>query len=137
MGRIDQYQVNLVGPNGEDWGLWVTYDGGGVDSEEVFSRDAYGLPREALGGQATIDNHQLSRTFKTNRDPALWPILKRGCGNKRVSGTVQLLDIDGFAVGRPDPFQGMLKSAKKEAVNIEGSDAMKINIEISADGAVA
>jgi hypothetical protein len=137
MSRIDQYQVNLVGPNGEDWGLWLTYDGGGVDSEETSTRDAYGLPKEQLGGAQTIDNHTLSRTFKTNRDPSVWPTLKKGCGRIRLSGNVQLLDIDGFAVGKPDPFQGMLKSAKKAAVNIEGSDAMKITIEISADGAPA
>lgn len=137
MSRVDQYHIHLSNVGGRDCGVWQTKGGGGVDSEEAFTRDDFGLPREALGGQATITNHTLARTYRIDRDPDLYRFLRRAAGNKRCSGTAQLVDPDGFAVGVPEPFQGMLKAANKDDANVEGSDTMKVNIEISADGPVS
>lgn len=134
MSRVDTYQVHVV-LAGTDLGLWQTFAGGGVDSEEAFTRDAYGLPRVALGGPATIGNWTVTRTFKVT-DSNRYPFIRRQAGKGRCSGSVQLLDADGFAVGTVENYSGILKAASKADVSVEGNEAMKITLEITADGAV-
>ena len=135
MSRIDQYQVHLVAQNGRDCGLWQTFAGGGVDSEEASTRDASGLPVVQLGGQARPQNFTMTRTYRIGRDPELYPLLRSVAGRMRFNVSVQLLDIDGFPVGPVEPYTGILKAVSKTDVNIEGSEAMKVTVEFSADGA--
>jgi hypothetical protein len=135
MSRVDQYQVHLVAVAGRDCGLWQTFGGGGVDSEESVTRDAYGLPVVQLGGQARVQNFTMTRTYRVGRDPDLYPLLRKACGRAHFNAGVQLLDLDGFPVGPVEPYTGVLKSASKADVNIEGNEAMKVTLEFSAEGA--
>lgn len=134
MSTVDQYQVHLLAAGGRDCGLWQTFAGGGIDSEEAWTRDAYGLPRVALGGQATVQNFTMTRTYRVGRDPELYPFLRKACGRVRFGASVQLLDLDGFPVGPVEPYSGVLKSCAKADVNVEGSEAMKLTLEFSAEG---
>ncbi|MCA1571700.1 MAG: hypothetical protein LC798_15580 [Chloroflexi bacterium] len=131
--RVDQWQAHLT-VAGQDCGVWMTHSGGGVDSEEAFVREAYGLPRIALGGAPTVENVELERVYRTERDAPLLPFLVSQAGRGQCVISQQALDGDGFAVGKPITRAGILKAVTPPDSDVQGSDPAMLAVEISAHG---
>lgn len=135
MSTVHTYLIHCVAVAGRDLGLWQTFAGGGIDTEEATTRDAHGLPIVQLGGASRVQNFTISRTYRVGRDPDLYPLLRKACGRAHFNVGVQLQDADSFAVGPLESYTGLLKSVSKADVNIEGNEAMKLTLEFSAEGA--
>lgn len=137
MSRSDQYQITLTRQrDGKSFGVWKTYQGGGADSAEVFTRDGYGLPRKPLGAQSTVEGITCARTFYPETDDNQKQELKEGVGRDIFITNKQKLSVDGHAVGNPDVYNCMLKSFKPSDVNVgeDSPSADEYTIELTPEG---
>jgi hypothetical protein len=133
--RVDQWQAAVV-IAGRDCGTWMTHEGGGMTAEGATIREGYGLPQVQLGSAPTVENGTLTRAFRTEREPGLLPFLLSKAGHGAAVVSLQVLDGDGFAVGKPIVRAGVLLNVTLPDVDVQGSDPAMISIEIGYHGAI-
>jgi len=67
MSTSRQYQVTVT-IDGVDYGVWDTFSGGEVASEEVKYRPGGMAAQVSLGGSTTVENITVSRLYVLERD---------------------------------------------------------------------
>lgn len=133
MSLESQYEVTLR-INGDDYGVWDSFSGGGVDSEETKYRPGGMAAQISLGGSKSTENITLGRLFRADRDNLIVKQLNSLCGNGDCVVVKQMLTVDGAATGEPLTYAGTLKSCKAPDHNSESDDPGMIELEISAAG---
>ena len=122
---------------GRDLGIWDTFSGGELDSEETKYRPG-GMESEiSLGGRQTTGNVTIGRYLDRARD---WPLIKwlstqRGVG--RVNIGLTPLAFDGARGGDPLVYTGTLKQTTIPDLDSTGNDATKVELEVTCVGNVA
>lgn len=137
MSRTDQYLIQLTRVrDGKDFGKWQTLTGDGVDSNETFTRDGYGLSRVPLGAPSTEGTISCSRTFYPETDGGQKGELKADNGRTYYLVNRQKLDPEGLTIGAPDVKRCMLKSMKLADVNVgdDSPSADTYTIELTPEG---
>lgn len=133
--REDQIRVT-VSVDGVGYGVWETFDGGEGDSDETKNRPGALEDEESLGGPKTRGNVTVSRNYKRNRDQGVLKVLDAKRGRAPMTVVKQPLDPDKNAVGQPDIYTGTLKRVTGPNANSNSGDPAKIELEMTAAGAV-
>lgn len=135
MSRQDQVRVSLT-VNNTDYGVWDTMSGGEVDSEEVTWRAGGLSKRVSLGGPQEVGTITLTRLYDLTRDHTRIHDLINGAGNARAVVTVQPLDANANAFGKPLVYPGTLKKVQPPERDSNSSDVAEIEIEVTPDGTI-
>src|SRR5215475_3364414 len=128
--RQDRFRVTAA-VDGRDLGVFETFSGGEVDSEETtFKLGAMG-PRVSLGGSVNVGNVTIGSLFDLSRwQPIIhWVISRAGKGTLTVKK--QPLDVDGNAFGDPLTYTGKLKQVNPPDVDANSSDAAVLELELT------
>lgn len=126
-----QYRVTVT-IGGEDYGVFDTMTGGEIDSEETKYKPGGMAPQISLGGSVQVSNVTVGRLYDLGRDHVKVPTLRAGIGRADMIVTKQPLDVDGNVFGKPIIYTGKLKQMTLPDHNSEGSDASKIELEMSS-----
>lgn len=118
-------------------GIFDTFSGGEIDSEEAKYPPG-GMQEEiSLGGRKTIGNVTVSRYLDRALD---WPLIKwlsTQVGAARVTIGLVPLQFDKTPGGEPLVYGGTLKTVTLPDIDSTGNDAAKVELECTMDGAVA
>jgi hypothetical protein len=130
--REDTWAVTLF-LNGEDFGIWDTFEGGEVDSEEAKYPPGGMQAEISLGGRRTIGNVTIARLYDWSRDHPRIPDLNTWVG--RVRGTIgrQPMDIFGSPRGRPIAYEGTLKTVTPPDIDSTGDSEALLELEFTID----
>ena len=133
--RKDQHAIH-VSLDGTDCGIWDKKTGGEVDSSDTTYMPGAMGQRISLGGVQTITPVVADRMFDLDRDGQIihWLMSRAGKGDMVCS--VQPLDVDGNAYGRPMTYKGKLKMVTPPEADSESSDAALISLEMTPAGSV-
>lgn len=135
MSRQDQH-LTTVAVDGTDLGVFDTFSGGNVDSEETKYRAGGLQPEVALGGSVTVENVTVGRLYQLDRDHNISHWLMSRAGKGRVTITRQPLDVDGNVFGRPHVYTGILKAVTTPDQDSNSSDPSVLELEVSTNGTV-
>ena len=133
--RESQERVTAV-IDGEDWGVFDGFSGGEADSEDSKHRPGGMGDEISLGGQKTIGNVTISRLYDLERDHGKVKPLMNRVGRARIVASRQPLDRDGFPVGEPDVYTGVVKSVTKPDHDSNSDDPALFEIEFTANGTI-
>ena len=136
MSRKDQYRVT-VSVDGLDLGVFDTFEGGEVDSEEKKYKPGGMAPEVSLGGSKSVSNITVGRLYVLERDHALLPTLFAKVGKGTVTANKQPLDVDGNVFGKPLVYTGKLKTVTPPDADSNSGDEAILALEISSAGTVA
>lgn len=130
--REDTHLISVAVDGVNTAGPWSTFSGGEVDSEETKIRLGGMTPAVALGGPATPGNVTVGRPFDPGRDDV--HALADKAGRASAIVTVQPLDANRNAFGRPRVYAGVLKQVTPPNADAGGNDAAMLELEISVGG---
>ena len=133
--RQDQWAVS-VEVDGRDLGVFDTFEGGEVDSEETRYRPGGMAPPVSLGGAVTVANVTVAVLYDLARFHNLihWLIGRAGKGAMVIRR--KPLDVDGNVYGDPLTYRGVLKQVNPPAHDSESSDAARLELEMVPAGTV-
>jgi hypothetical protein len=131
--REDTWLITLA-VDGVNLGVFDSFSGGELDSEESKYRPGGMAAEISLGGTQMVGNVTISRYCDRLRD---WPRIKwlqsrRGKG--RVSIGVTPLDPNGATGGTPLVYTGTLKTVTPPEIDSTGTDAAQLELECTIDG---
>jgi len=134
--RQDQFAVT-ASLDGRDLGVFETFSGGEIDSEETTYKTGAMGPRVSLGGSVNVGNVTIGRLFDIVREQPIihWMIGRAGKGTLTIKK--QPLDVDGNAYGDPLTYTGKLKQVNPPEVDANSSDAAILELELTPAGTVA
>lgn len=133
MTLTKQYSVQAAVDGLGNLGVYDTFSGGGMDSDEVKYHPGAMQEVLSLGGSAEVDNVVIGRLYQLERDHQQVGALLVRCGKALFVITKQPLDRDGNAWGAPLIYQGTLKRCTPpEHDSNAASDAAIIELEMSA-----
>ena len=136
MSTSRQYAVTAV-LDGQPLGVFDSFSGGGVDSEELKYRPGGMAEEISLGGQRMVENVTIARLYDLVRDHAQVPQLIARVGKGEVVVSKQPLDTDGNVFGRPLVYRGKLKRVTPPEHDSTSNDAATIELEVSTVSQVA
>lgn len=129
--RVDTWLIHLTVET-TFMGVWDTFSGGEVDSEEAKYRPG-GFDQEiSLGGRRTFGNVTLSR-YWDDWVNAYVAWLQRQCGKGRVYINRIPYTANWVQLGRPIGYSGTLKRCSTPDVDSMGTDAALIELEATID----
>jgi hypothetical protein len=131
-----QWQAHLT-VAGRDCGTFISHAGGAMTADSSKVREGYGLPELELGSTPTVGDLTLERPYRVERDGELLPFLFSQCGHGQAVATLQALDGDGFAVGRPHVRAGVLLEVTPPDFDLSSTDAAVIGLGLGLHGVVA
>jgi hypothetical protein len=135
--RQSQNQFKVTADvDGTQLGIFDTFAGGEVDSDEVRYRPGgMGAPI-SIGGAVTVNNVTIGRMYDLQVDGSLiiWLIGRVGKGTITVKKLP--LDADGNAYGRALTYKGVLKQVTPPAHDSNSSDPAVIELEMVPGGTV-
>lgn len=136
MSRKDQYLVTAelegIGP----LGVFDTFTGGEVDSDEQKYRPGGMQNPVSLGGAVTMGNVTIERLYVLERDHAIIHTMLAGVGVKGIVVTKQPLDLNKVPYGRPLVYAGKTKQVKPPEHDSTSSDPAMLSIEFVPSGTV-
>lgn len=133
--RQDRFRVT-ASVDGRDLGVFETFSGGEVDSEETTYKLGGMGARVSLGGSVTVGNVTIGKLWTESVQLLThWLISRAGKG--RLVIKKQALDVDGNAFGIPLTYGGVLKQVNPPEVDANSSDAAVLELEQTPDGTVA
>jgi hypothetical protein len=135
MSTSRQYQVTVT-IDGVDYGVWDTFSGGEVASEEVKYRPGGMAAQVSLGGSTTVENITVSRLYVLERDHVIVHQLMSRVGRADVTINKQPLDVNGAAFGRPLVYTGKLQRVMPPEHDSDSDDPAMIELEIGTNGSV-
>jgi hypothetical protein len=135
--RKDQWRTTVTVDGIGDLGVFDTFTGGEVDSDNVTYRPGGMAPAISLGGAQVVNNVTVGRIYQQGRDNLLEPQLLAAAGRASMTVTKAPLDADGnkFAAGRV--WRGRLKQVTTPEVDSNSGDAALLVLEMVPAGAVA
>ena len=136
MSRQDQERVE-VSIDGEDYGVFDSFSGGGADSEDTKHRPGGMGDEESLGGPRTRDNFTVSRLYKLERDHGQAKKLDAKVGSGKVVAKRIMLDRQKNPVGEPITFTGTLKAFTHPEHDSTSADKKMVELEVTADGPIS
>lgn len=127
--------THLIGAtvDGRDLGVWDTFSGGEVDSEESLYRPGAMGPPISLGGRQTVGNVTISRYYDVLRDHPLYKWLCQRAGRARGSVYWVPLQINGASGGAPVVYQGTFKRVEHGELDSMGTDAAMVELEFTIE----
>jgi hypothetical protein len=133
--RQDSYAIT-ASLDDRDLGVFETFSGGEIDSEETTYRLGAMGPRVALGGAVTVGNVTIGKLNELAWSQSIvhWLISRAGKGTLTIKK--QPLDVDGNAFGRPLTYTGKLKQVNPPEADANSSDAAVLELELSPAGTV-
>ena len=139
IARSDTYTVNvrIAHPRTGAMINYRVFDkvaGGEVDSGATITRPGGLAQSLALGGPPTVSNLTVSRAYPLARDHDVIQQLYDSVGRCPVVVTIQPLDINANAYGKPIVYGGLLKRVKTLDIDSESSAAGMLELEIVVDG---
>jgi hypothetical protein len=137
--RSDTYTVNvrIAHPTTGamiNYGVFDKVTGGETDSGVTSKRPGGFAQSLALGGPKTVSNLVLSRGYRLARDHDVVQQLLNSVGRCQVVVSIQPLDINANAYGKPIVYTGILKRVKTPDVDSESSAAGMLELEVIVDG---
>jgi len=135
MSTSRQYQVTVT-IDGVDYGVWDTFSGGEVASEEVKYRPGGMAAQVSLGGSTTVENITVSRLYVLERDHVIVHQLMSRVGRADVTINKQPLDVNGAAFARPPVENGKLQRVMPPEHDSDSDDPAMIELEIGTNGSV-
>jgi hypothetical protein len=118
-------------------GIFDSFSGGEIDSEEAKYAPGGMAAEISLGGRRTNGNVTVGRYLDRALD---WPLVKwlaSQVGGARVTIGVIPLAFDGSAGGAPLVYSGTLKTVTLPDIDSTGSDVARLELECTMDGSVA
>lgn len=131
--RTDQERVTVrVGDL--DVGVFQSFSGGGISTEDTKNRPGGMGPEESLGGPASRDTFTVGRLYKLERDHALFKVLDQMARDgARVVAVRQKLNRDRSPFGDPITYTGTLMKVTPPDHDSNESARAIFELEISAD----
>jgi hypothetical protein len=137
--REDQaYVVVSVSYRGEtrDLGVFNSWDGGGVTSDDTKVRRGGTRTQRALGGPRSVENVTVARDYDLARDHNNMHWLAAAVGAGRVVMQKFFTDDNDAPYGRPLIYRGVLIRATPPGHDIDSADVANVELEVSCDGEV-
>ena len=134
--RQDQWS-NTVTIDGTPMGVWDTFGGGDVDSEETKYRPGGMQPQVSLGGSTSVNNVTLARLLNKEDWPTMHALMSSRVGKADVTVSRQPLDADGNPFGRPLVYTGKLQNVNPGDTDSNSADAQTWTIVVSTEGNVS
>ena len=137
MSRVNQHLITVT-VDGEDFGVWDTWEGGNIDSEETKYRPGGMAPQKSLGGEAALENVTVTRLYELERDHDLMrrALRKVANGQPLASASRQPLDVDKNPFGAPLIYNGVLKAVQTPNLDSNDDGEAMWGLEISTEGEV-
>jgi hypothetical protein len=136
MSRSDQYEVTVTVEGLGALGVFDTFKGGEVDSDEQKYRPGGMGDPVSLGGSVTMGNVTVTRNYKLERDHPIIHTLMSLAGRAIIWAVKQPLDIYKVPYGRPLIYQGKIKMVKAPEHDSTSSDPAMLEIEFVPTGTV-
>jgi hypothetical protein len=134
--RVDQERIKVV-VGGIDLGIFQTFAGGSVSSDDTKNRPGGMGDEESLGGPKSRDAFTLSRVLDLESDLPLFKTLDAMCGSARVTASRQKLRKDKSPIGDPIVYTGTLMKVSPPDSDSNASDRAEFTLEVSADEAIS
>jgi len=136
MSRKDQYSVTARVDGVGSLGVFDTFTGGDVDSDEIKYRPGGMANPISLGGAITMANVTISRLYVLERDHPIVHKLLSVVGKAKIHVSKQPLDTNKVPYGRPLVYSGTLKRIKPPEHDSVSSDPGLIEFEFVPTGTV-
>lgn len=136
MSRLDQEKVD-VNVAGKDLGVFQTFEGGELKSDDTKNRPGGMAPEESLGGFSSRDPITVTRNYKLERDHPQIGFLNQQVGRGKVVIVRTVLDVDANPVGDPITYTGRLMSCTPGNHDSASADPKMLSLEVSADEAIS
>ena len=135
MSRVDQEKVTVFveAPNLGALGVFQTFSGGALKSDDTKNRPGGMAGEESLGGVPSRDPITVTRNYKVERDHPLIKRLDNAVGKAKVTIVRQVLDRDKTPKGEPITYTGILMNCTPGDHDSASADAKMLSLEISAD----
>lgn len=134
--REDTWRVNVT-VGDRPLGVFDSFSGGEIDSEEAKYPPGGMAAEISLGGRRTIGNVTVGKYLDRATD---WPLVKwlaSQVGAARVTIGLTPLAFDASSGGEPLVYGGTLKTVTVPDIDSAGNDVAKLELECTMDGAVA
>jgi hypothetical protein len=132
--RITVSIANATNGIMSDFGVWDTFSGGDVDSEQTNYYPGGMEPPVSLGGRKTSNNVTISRLYRLQRDHDRMQFLFDAAGVSRMVVKRQPLDIEKNAYGKALVYNGILKHVTPPDLDSQQSGAALLQLEMTVDG---
>ena len=126
-------QMVVANVDGRDLGIFDTFAGGEVDSEEAEYRPGAMATEISLGGRQTIGNVTIGRYYDVLRDHPLYKWLAARAGNRPGSAYWVPLTIAGVVAGDPVLYLGTFKRVQHSDMDSNGGDAATLELEFTIE----
>jgi hypothetical protein len=117
-----------------DFGVWDTFSGGDVDSDQNQYYPGGMTPPVALGGHKTSNNVTVSRLYRLERDHDRMQFLIDAASQGKMVVKRQPLDLDGNTYGKPLVYNGILKHVTPPDLDSNQSGPALLALEMTVDG---
>lgn len=135
--RKDMWAVSASVDGLGDLGVFDTFSGGDVDSDEQKYRPGAMAAPVSLGGAVEMANVTISRDYVLERDHPVVHSLLALVGVATIRVTKQPLDYHKVPYGRPLVYTGKIKRCLPPEHDSTSSDPAMIEIEFVPTGTVA
>lgn len=137
--RQDTHRITVSVANAHtgvlsDFGVWDTFSGGDIDSDQTQYYPGGMAPPVSLGGRRTPGNVTISRLYRLERDHDRMQFLFDGAGVSSMVVKRQPLDIEGNAYGKALVYNGTLKHVSPPDLDSQQSGAALLSLEMTVDG---
>jgi hypothetical protein len=129
-GTLEQRILVHLHLEGQNLGIWDSWNGGDKDTESVQYRAGGHVVKESLGGGTIYTNLTIARNYRLSRDRKIEEFLSKWVGNGRVVAGRQMLDRMMKAWGKPVIVTGILKTYTPPVGNSDGNNAAMITVVI-------
>lgn len=136
MSRQDQYSVTVTIDGLGALGVFDTFKGGEVDSDEQKYRPGGMADPVSLGGAVTMGNVTIERNYVLDRDHPIIHQLLALTGKATISVAKQPLDVNRVPYGRPLIYKGKIKTVTPPEHDSTSSDPAMLTIEFVPTGTV-
>lgn len=117
-----------------DFGVWDTFSGGDVDSDQTQYYPGGMAPPVALGGRKTSGNVTVSRLYRLERDHDRMQFLIDAASKSSMRVARQPLDLNGNKYGKALIYRGILKHVTPPDLDSQQSGPALLSLEMSIDG---
>ena len=126
-------QMVVANVDGRDLGIFDTFAGGEIDSEEAKYRPGAMATEISLGGRQTIGNVTIGRYYDVLRDHPLYKWLASRAGRAPGSAYWVPLTINGSVGGDPVLYLGTFKRVQHSDMDSNGGDAATLELEFTIE----
>lgn len=129
--------VQIANPNTgvlSDFGVWDTFSGGDVDSDQNQYYPGGMVPPVALGGRKTAGNVTVSRLYRLERDHDRMQFLIDAASESKMVVKRQPLDLNGNSYGKALVYRGILKHVTPPDLDSQQSGPALLQLEMTVDG---